>query len=87
MHHESSVNRKALTVVFGLFNDRETVLAITRKDVGLQIRDIDIERMSGRWVAIRNTFPVRPGAYLLRIVVQDAEEHRLATATGTVEVR
>jgi hypothetical protein len=86
MRRDDGVSRKSLTVVFGLFNSRGRVLQVTRKDVGLQVRDLDMEKMSGRWVPVKSIFPVKPGAYQIRVVVRDGDERRLGAVSSAVEV-
>lgn len=86
MHKQGDTSRKALTVVFGLFDRDGNVLATTRKDVGLQIRDRDLEKMSGRWVAVKASFAVGPGGYAVRAVVRDGDEQLVSSANGAVGV-
>lgn len=86
MHKQGDISSKALTVAFGLFDRDGNILATTRKDVGLWIRDRDLEKMSGRWVAVKASFPVKPGGYAVRAVVRDGDEQLVSSENGAVEV-
>ncbi|MGC9970765.1 MAG: VWA domain-containing protein [Bryobacteraceae bacterium] len=86
MHKQGDTSRKALTLAFGLFDRDGRILATTRKDVGLQIRDRDLEKMSGRWVVVKASFPVKPGGYAVRVVVRDGDEQLVSSESGAVEV-
>lgn len=86
MLKQADTSTKALTVVFGLFDRDGNILATTRKDVGLQIRDRDLEKMSGRWVPVKASFPVQPGGYTVRVVVRDGDEQLVSSESGSVEV-
>ena len=86
MYKQGDMSSKALTVAFGLFDRDGNILATTRKDVGLQIRDRDLEKMSGRWVAVKASFPVKPGGYTIRVVLRDGDEQLVSSESGSVEV-
>jgi hypothetical protein len=52
----------------------------------LRLKDETMERL-GPGVTVRTTFDVKPGAYLIRLVVRDAEERKLSATNGAVQIQ
>jgi VWFA-related protein len=86
MRSEGGLNIKPLTIAFGVFDRDGKIMATTRKDVGLRIRDLDLKMNSGRWVGVKTTFALKAGAYTVRVVVRDGDEHLVSAVSRQVEV-
>ena len=81
--HFRTANRRnldSLTVVSALFNNDGKYLAGTTKTVNLQLRNETLAQADPA-VTLRFDFPVKQGAYVIRVVVQDAQSGAMTTFT------
>jgi hypothetical protein len=44
------------------------------------------DRQQAPTIKVTSSFDVRPGSYLMRLVVRDAEGHLIATRNGAVQI-
>jgi VWFA-related protein len=80
-------NRNDLRIVAALFDTNGNFLVGTEKLVQLRLRDETVSRLEGKPPAvIRTEFDVKPGGYLVRLVVRDAEARQIAAENAAVEV-
>jgi VWFA-related protein len=79
-------NRDQLTVVAGLFDQNGNYLNGYQKVVELKLRDATLERLTRTGMTVTTDFDVKPGAYVVRLVVRDAEADALSTQNGLVEI-
>ena len=80
-------NRNDLTVVSVLFDTNGNFVAGWQKIVQLRLRDETTERLKqAPPIKVMSSFDVKPGTYLIRLVVRDAEGHLMATENGAVEI-
>jgi VWFA-related protein len=81
-------NRNDLTIVAALFDTNGNFLQGTQKLVELRLRDQTVEGLQQRPPAVIATdFDVKPGAYLVRLVVRDAEERQVTAENAAVQVQ
>ena len=66
-------NRNDLTVVSALFDPDGNYITGTKKTVEMRLRDETLERTSRSGITLKSNFDVKPGTYLVRLVVRDAE--------------
>jgi hypothetical protein len=78
-------NRNDLTVVFGLFDRNGNFVAGAQKAVEMRLKDETLTRPS-LGIVVRNTFDVKPGAYLMRVVVRDAEGNLMTALNGGADI-
>jgi VWFA-related protein len=83
---EEGRNRNEVTLVFGLFDRDGNFTQGIQKVLELRLKDETLERL-GQRAAVRATFDVKPGTYLIRLVVRDAEERKLSAANGAIAIR
>jgi VWFA-related protein len=79
-------HRNDLTLVAALFDRNGNWITGSQKLVEMRLKDATLERPSASGFTIRTTFDVKPGAYLVRLVVRDAEGQQMAAQNGTVEI-
>jgi hypothetical protein len=79
-------NRNDITLVYGLFDRDGNYTQGIQKVLELRLKDETLERL-GEKATVRTTFDVKPGTYLIRLVVRDAEEQKLSATNGAVEIR
>jgi VWFA-related protein len=79
-------NRNDLTIVAAVFDRNGNWVTGSQKLVEMRLKDATLERPNAGGFTIRTTFDVKPGAYLVRLVVRDAEGQQMAAQNGTVEI-
>ncbi len=79
-------NRDDVTVVSALFDRNGNFVKGTQKVVELRLRDESMPRRLAAGIGVGADFNVKIGAYMVRVVVRDAEGHQLAAANAAVEI-
>ncbi|MGD0578574.1 MAG: VWA domain-containing protein [Bryobacteraceae bacterium] len=82
-------NVDKLIVVSALFDTGGNYISGTQKDVELNLKDetlADYGKPSSSGLTIRTSFDVKPGSYVVRLVVRDGESHLMASENGVVEI-
>jgi VWFA-related protein len=79
-------NEDKLTVVAGLFDQNGNYLNGSQKVVDLRLRDATLARLTRTGMIVTTDFDVKPGAYVVRLVVHDADADALSTQNGVVEI-
>jgi hypothetical protein len=52
----------------------------------LRLKDEHLEARLKSGVTLKSNFDVKPGAYLVRLVVRDTEGQEIASTNGSVEI-
>jgi len=78
-------NQNVLTMVSGIFNRDGNYLQGTEKIVTMHLKDDTLERKLQSGVTLKTSFDVKPGSYLVRLVVRDAEG-QLSAESGAIEI-
>ena len=78
-------NRNDLTVVSALFDPDGNYITGTKKTVEMRLRDETLERTSRSGITLKSNFDVKPGTYLVRLVVRDAEG-AISAENGSVQI-
>jgi len=79
-------NGNEVTLVYGLFDRDGNYTQGIKKVVTLRLKDETLERLA-QGVTVRTSFDVKPGTYLIRLVVRDAEERKLSATNGAVQIQ
>jgi len=80
-------NNNILTCVSGLFNRNGNFLQAVEKTVTMRWKDETLEHKLASGITLKTSFDVKPGSYLVRLVVRDAEGRSMSAENGTVEIR
>ena len=80
-------NRDDLTVVSGLFDRNGNYIAATSKILEMRLRDETLEGKLQQGITVRTSFDVKPGSYMVRLVVRDAEGQLMSAQNGVVEIQ
>jgi hypothetical protein len=75
-----------VTLVYGLFDRNGNYSQGIKKVVELRLKDETLERL-GQGITVRTSFDVKPGTYLIRLVVRDAEGQKLTATNGAVDIQ
>jgi VWFA-related protein len=79
-------NLDDLTIVSALFNRNGDYIQGTKKVLEMRLKDDTLEHKLGAGITMRTSFDVKPGGYLVRLVVRDAEDRQMSAKSGAVEI-
>jgi VWFA-related protein len=80
-------NDNVLTCVSAVFNRNGNFLQGAQKVVTMHWKDDTLEHKLDSGITLKTDFDVKPGTYLVRLVVRDAEGQMMSAENGTVEIR
>jgi VWFA-related protein len=80
-------NNNVLTCAFALFNRNGSLVQGTQTIATMHLKDETLERKKDTGITLKTSFDVKPGSYLVRLVVRDAEGQLMSAENGTVEIR
>jgi VWFA-related protein len=78
-------NNNSLTVVSALFDRNGNFLTGTQKVLQMRWKDETLDNKLASGITLKSSFDVRPGSYLVRLVVRD-DEGQLAAQNGAIEI-
>jgi hypothetical protein len=79
-------NRDDLTVATAIFDENGNFVTGGEKIVEMKLLDTTFERLSHSGFTLKSSFDVKPGTYLVRMVVRDAEGAQMAARNGAVSI-
>src|ERR1051326_5804480 len=80
-------NNNKLTIVSALFDRNGNYVTGNQKLVELRLKDDTLEKRADAGFSVRSSFDVKPGVYIVRLVVRDAEGQMMSAANGAVEIQ
>lgn len=83
---EGERNRNDVVVVTGLFDENGNYLSGTQKTLEMRLTDETRDGLEASGLGVRTEFDVRPGRYMVRVVVRDTEGQQLTALSDVVEV-
>ena len=83
---ENGRNRDDLMVVSGLFDRNGNLISGTSKTVEMRLKDQTLETRLNSGITVKSNFDVKPGSYMIRLVIRDSEGQLMAAANGTVDI-
>ena len=84
-HKAEGRNQGNLTVVSGLFDRNGKFITGNQKIIDMHLKDDTLANKLGNGITVKSSFDVKPGSYLVRLVVRDAEGE-LSAANGSIEI-
>jgi VWFA-related protein len=78
-------NNGNLTVVSALFDRNGNFVTGTQKVVQMRWKDETLENKLASGITLKNSFDVKPGSYVVRLVVRD-DDGQLAAQNGAIEI-
>jgi len=79
-------NLDDLTLATAIFDDNGNFVTGGEKIVEMRLRDATLERLGRSGISVKSSFDVKPGSYLVRLVVRDAEGELMAAKNGAVVI-
>jgi len=83
---EAGRNRDDLVIVAALFDRDGNIITAIEKSVEMRLRDTTLARLSRTGITVKTNFDVKPGDYVVRLVVRDSNDSRLSTENGVVQI-
>jgi hypothetical protein len=83
---EEGRNRDDLTVVSVLFDRNGNYMSGFTKTLEMRLKDETLETKLQTPITLKTSFDVKPGSYLLRLVVRDSEGQAMAAQNAVVEI-
>lgn len=78
-------NLNKLTIVSGLFDRNGRFISANEKILDMHLKDDTLANRLGSGITLKTNFDVKPGEYLVRLVVRDAEG-QISAANGAIEI-
>jgi hypothetical protein len=79
-------NRDDLTIATAIFDQNGNFVTGGEKIVEMRLLEPTLTRLSRSGFTVKSTFDIKPGAYLVRLVVRDAEGSQMAARNGAVVI-
>jgi VWFA-related protein len=79
-------NNDQLTIMTGIFDENGQYVTGVEKIIEMKLRDTTYERLSHSGLTVKSSFDVKPGTYLVRLVVRDGEGAQMAARNGAVVI-
>ena len=79
-------SRDDLTVATAIFDENGNFVTGGEKIVEMKLLDKTFERLSHSGFTLKSSFDIKPGTYLVRMVVRDAEGAQMAARNGAVNI-
>lgn len=79
-------NHDNLTLATAIFDDNGNFVTGGEKIVEMRLLDSTLERLGRSGISVKSSFDVKPGSYLVRLVVRDAEGELMAAKNGAVVI-
>jgi VWFA-related protein len=79
-------NNNTLTITAALFDRNGNYVTGSQKILEMRLKDETLEKRAEAGFTVRSSFDVKPGTYLVRLVVRDAEGQQMSAANGAVEI-
>ena len=79
-------NNDKLTIVTGIFDENGNYITGGEKIIEMKLRDTTYDRLSHSGFTVKSSFDVKPGTYLVRLVVRDNEGAQIAARNGAVVI-
>jgi hypothetical protein len=78
-------NENNLTVVSVVFDRDGKYITGSSKTIEMKLKDETLDRLNSG-ITVRSSFDVKPGTYMVRLVVRDTEGQMMAAANGAVDI-
>ena len=75
-----------LTIATAIFDQNGNFVTGGEKVLDMKLKDNTYERLSHSGMNIKSTFDVKPGTYMVRLVVRDSEGAQMAARNGAVVI-
>jgi hypothetical protein len=79
-------NLNDITLATAIFDENGNFVTGGEKIVQMRLLDGTLDRLGRSGINVKSSFNVKPGSYLVRLVVRDAEGEQMAAKNGAVVI-
>jgi VWFA-related protein len=79
-------NRDDLTIATAIFDENGNFVTGGEKIIEMRLLETTRDRLSRSGFTVKSSFDIKPGTYLVRLVVRDAEGAQMAARNGAVSI-
>jgi VWFA-related protein len=83
---EAGRNADVLTIATAIFDDNGNFVTGGEKTVQMKLLDTTYNRLSRSGLTLKSSYDVKPGTYMVRLVVRDGEGSQMAARNGAVVI-
>jgi VWFA-related protein len=83
---EAGRNADVLTIATAIFDDNGNFVVGGEKTVQMKLLDTTYNRLSRSGLTLKSSYDVKPGSYMVRLVVRDGEGSQMAAHNGAVVI-
>jgi VWFA-related protein len=83
---EAGRNADVLTIATAIFDDNGNFVTGGEKTVQMRLLDTTYNRLSRSGLTLKSSYDVKPGTYMVRLVVRDGEGSQMAARNGAVVI-
>jgi VWFA-related protein len=83
---EEGRNADILTIATAIFDDNGNFVTGGEKTVQMKLLDTTYNRLSRSGLTLKSSYDVKPGTYMVRLVVRDGEGSQMAARNGAVVI-
>jgi hypothetical protein len=76
-----------LTVVTGVFDQDGHYVSGIQRVIDMRLRERTLAKLLASGMAVKETFQIAPGRYVVRVVVRDSDGQAMAARNGTVDIQ
>ena len=87
LHRAADRNQGDLTVTAAAFDSNGNYVAGIQQNVDLKLKDENLDKWMTTGIQVRNLLEVKPGNYLVRVVVRDSEGNSMAARNTAVNIQ
>jgi VWFA-related protein len=82
----AGLNHDTLTIVSSLFDRNGNILGATERAVAMHLKEETFAGRVATGINVKASFDVKPGKYVVRVVVRDSEGQMMSARNGVVEI-
>ena len=79
-------NRNDVTLATAIFDDNGNLVTGGEKILEMRLFDGTLDKLGKSGISVKSSFDLKPGSYLVRLVVRDAEGEQMAAKNGAVVI-
>ncbi|MGA7235100.1 MAG: VWA domain-containing protein [Bryobacteraceae bacterium] len=79
-------NNNNVTIVSSLFDRNGNIVSAITKNLQMHLKDDTLAKKVDNGLTVRTAFSVKPGTYVVRLVVRDEEGQQISAQNGAVDI-
>jgi VWFA-related protein len=85
-HKGNDRNNNTVTIVSSLFDRNGNIVSAITKKLEMHLKDDTLEKKLDNGLTVRTAFSVKPGTYVVRLVVRDTEGQMISAENSAVDI-